>query len=331
MKGKTPIQKNYRMEGEVARKLAYDELDELLIQEDKSFSFLEKTLKREGLSVLLRRCVTNLACLVSAVQEEAFEENGPTLFSQLSENRQAHLKGVIGPLHELKTFVLRIYDAVNECNEARIPRTMAEVKTVLSYVYSWLLNHPRLLFLATVFSSPREFFENAVLIQDKILENLPELIGVPYSDEWQQKSCIKVAVKHDRFPLAVEAENATCTICQESFTTGEDATIIVRQCNRFHSSWSRCCEGPECKCSNGLFHAECINSWILEAEGPKTFRKCPTCRAEFCVKDLEIHTVAVPQLKSVGGGRRERAKQALNEENVEESTLKRAKIANEAQ
>merc|ERR1712054_323843 len=87
---------------------------------------------------------------------------------------------------------------------------------------------------------------------------------------------------------AVSNEDEMCVSCGQ----GNAAFVISRQCGSSQCGSSQCskaeatqCEGPECSCIGVRWCASCVlqHYWHDSKGCLKSFSRCPTCRAEFCL------------------------------------------------
>merc|ERR1711981_595313 len=92
--------------------------------------------------------------------------------------------------------------------------------------------------------------------------------------------------------LAEQASNmgcqpSTCSMCV-SCGQAEGAFFISRVCNSH-------CEGPKCSCIGVRWCASCVlqHYWHDSKGGLKSFSRCPTCRAEFCMDDIQLAEACV--------------------------------------
>lgn len=148
----------------------------------------------------------------------------------------------------------------------------------------------RLLFLQYMFEKFETLYAHLDTLCMTVMKTLPELFGLPISDDWSVECCIKAAVntKHE---LIFCGEAPSCAICQEAFADGDTIMRFSRGCK--HDDPTESCSGPICTCKSAL-HPKCVALMIRSGRNRHSFRTCPTCRAEFCVKDLTLKTVFVP-------------------------------------
>jgi len=80
------------------------------------------------------------------------------------------------------------------------------------------------------------------------------------------------------------AEGGKCSGC---VSCGQDGAcfVISRQCGSH-------CEGHQCSCKDVKWCAQCVlqHYWHDSQGGLKSFARCPTCRAEFCMEDVQTTT-----------------------------------------
>ena len=78
----------------------------------------------------------------------------------------------------------------------------------------------------------------------------------------------------------------TGSSCSSCVSCGQNHAVyvIARQCGSH-------CEGHECSCIGVRWCAGCVlqHYWHDTKGGLKSFARCPTCRAEFCMDDIELH------------------------------------------
>merc|ERR1712225_88308 len=81
------------------------------------------------------------------------------------------------------------------------------------------------------------------------------------------------------------ADMASCATCVSCGNPGAPC-IISRQCGSH-------CEGPTCSCIGVRWCISCIlqHYWHDTNSELKSFARCPTCRAEFCMTDIQLQTV----------------------------------------
>lgn len=72
--------------------------------------------------------------------------------------------------------------------------------------------------------------------------------------------------------------DTSCVSCQQAAGT----FVIARQCGSH-------CEGHECSCVGVRWCTSCVlqHYWHDSKGGLKSFARCPTCRAEFCMDDIQ--------------------------------------------
>lgn len=80
-------------------------------------------------------------------------------------------------------------------------------------------------------------------------------------------------------PTVCEGMPSVCVSCDEA----RGVCSVSRQC-------SSQCEGPVCSCINVRWCIPCIlqHYWHDTKGEVKSFARCPTCRAEFCLEDLMV-------------------------------------------
>merc|ERR1712054_262920 len=103
---------------------------------------------------------------------------------------------------------------------------------------------------------------------------------------------------------AVSNEDEMCVSCGQ----GNAAFVISRQCGSSQCGSSQCskaeatqCEGPECSCIGVRWCASCVlqHYWHDSKGCLKSFSRCPTCRAEFCLDDIQLAEACVDTCSSV--------------------------------
>jgi len=103
---------------------------------------------------------------------------------------------------------------------------------------------------------------------------------------------------------AVSNEDEMCVSCGQ----GNAAFVISRQCGSSQCRSSQCskaeatqCEGPECSCIGVRWCASCVlqHYWHDSKGCLKSFSRCPTCRAEFCLDDIQLAEACVDTCSSV--------------------------------
>jgi len=78
---------------------------------------------------------------------------------------------------------------------------------------------------------------------------------------------------------AASSCSTNCVSCGQ----GGACFVINRQCGSH-------CEGAECSCIGVKWCASCVlqHYWHDSKGGLKSFSRCPTCRAEFCMDDIQV-------------------------------------------
>lgn len=87
--------------------------------------------------------------------------------------------------------------------------------------------------------------------------------------------------------LACGTHNQCCSSPCSCVSCGQAGAsyVISRQCDSH-------CEGAECSCIGVRYCASCVlqHYWHDSKGGLKSFARCPTCRAEFCMDDIKCTT-----------------------------------------
>jgi len=97
-----------------------------------------------------------------------------------------------------------------------------------------------------------------------------------FMEEGKQKLAEKA--KRDGFSEASQS----CAVCVSCSQVGASCTI-QRACDSH-------CEGPTCCCIGVRWCASCVlqHYWHDTKSELKSFARCPTCRAEFCLNDIQF-------------------------------------------
>ncbi len=141
-----------------------------------------------------------------------------------------------------------------------------------------------------MFDSFEKLTEGLDTMLSTMLSSIPSFLGLPFNEQWFVDSCLRVSV-NNKHELVFCGESPMCAICQDAFSDGETIMRFSRNCK--HDA-ANVCSGPACTCKSAL-HPKCVSLMIMSDRNRHTFKSCPTCRADFCVKDLVLKTVYVPK------------------------------------
>jgi hypothetical protein len=116
------------------------------------------------------------------------------------------------------------------------------------------------------------------------------LVGQKISKEWlryDMANYISVPA-----PKNVKvADDSNCVICQDDFSDRAIAYGFQRRCNKYPFPKAAPCEGHTCGCVITFYHLECLSDHFFSQEENKTFAKCATCNAEWCLHDVVSYKV----------------------------------------
>jgi len=95
-------------------------------------------------------------------------------------------------------------------------------------------------------------------------------------------------MQQGRVQLAkAEESNMGLAKCSDCVSCGQEgASFVIKRACGSH------CEGHECSCVDVKWCASCVlqHVWHDTKGGLKSFARCPTCRAEFCMSDIQTGT-----------------------------------------
>jgi len=97
--------------------------------------------------------------------------------------------------------------------------------------------------------------------------------------KFMEKNRKKLHVGHHQSSVTPPECNSTCLSCGQ----GGASCVISRDCDSH-------CEGAECCCIDVQWCEFCVlqHYWHDSKGCLKSFARCPTCRAEFCVDDIKL-------------------------------------------
>lgn len=116
-----------------------------------------------------------------------------------------------------------------------------------------------------------------------------QLIGKKISKDWINYDIvynlsITATRRHEKI-----SDKKECSICKNDFSHCKKVYGFQRRCHLypFKNDVSQCV-GHTCQCieDGGIFHSECLAELLFAQQNRRTYAKCPTCNAEWCMKDL---------------------------------------------
>ncbi len=306
-------------QGLAPRRLPYDTLDEGLQLLEKEVAFLELLATKDDTSLKIKACSLKIEAIIDACNT-TLSASEQDFFSRLSATRHVDISTTIDKLKELRSFLERMAEAFLQENMAFI---VSSANFILQHARCWL----GVGCLADCFSSPEKFMESITDMHMLVLHSFPCLIGIPYDNLWVKESYARAARDCTRFPIAIRQEDSMCVICHEPVDHEESILTFERNCRPTEGG---CCQGPSCKCKQ-IMHKDCLSNMILSDQMHFTFKTCPTCRAEFCVRDLELHVVSIiPRrrrlLEEKEGNKRARVITIPDDEEEEHTPMIRASV-----
>ena len=133
-----------------------------------------------------------------------------------------------------------------------------------------------------IFNNLKQAHHNAILLR-QVFSNMnknAEQVLSPSTPENFEKLHFLFTDKHHT-ELPASSEFTECVICKE--TNCKSYVFIKRRCS------TTICNTHKCKCKQKMcYHCAVKNYWVTSDKDQKSSGKCPTCNAEYCLKDLEV-------------------------------------------
>lgn len=203
---------------------------------------------KQGRAHVLQRIANCIDIIIECTRACSFRARDP-----------AHPASFLGATVALRE-MMRAYDSCAELGKSCQPKFDEPVVEVVSSIHTGIPSIP-----------------------ERLLLFCDHLLGVHVDIPHMERTIDAFARDARHRPIVVQS-GQQCCVCLTAFAAGDDACTLVRGCEDF-------CDGSCCECTHGVFHMTCLAGMFftrpLEGDVRARSSNCPTCRAEYCLKDIE--------------------------------------------